>query len=415
MSKLFNDNIHKTIELSELAVSIIDTPIFQRLRNIKQLGAASYVFPNATHTRFEHSIGVAYLAKELLTILKINQPELNVTDDDLNNVEIAGLCHDLGHGPFSHAFDNVFLINSDSKFKHHEERSCELLKYIIKEYSINISNKNLEIIIDMINPKNIHNRSFISNIVADPITCLDVDKLDYISRDTYLLGLKSSIDYFRLFKKCKVIDNQLCFDKREAFNIYEIFRLRYKLHKTIYNHPVIKCYEYMIIDLLKEIDDEYLISETIDDPNNFYKLTDSIIDIIEFFPNTDNYKKAKHLLKRMKERNIYNYIDEILIPDNKKHIYYDFIKDYNNKIKESNNNIIIQEMVIGLSGGSDYNPIEKMRFYDNKNDNIKLKVDEISSFITKNNKELYIRFYTKESSLIPSIINDIELLKLRLI
>uniref|UniRef100_A0A9J8ANF4 HD domain-containing protein n=1 Tax=Cyprinus carpio carpio TaxID=630221 RepID=A0A9J8ANF4_CYPCA len=107
--KIFNDPIHGQMELHPLLVKIIDTPQFQRLRHIKQLGTKYLVYPGATHTRFEHSLGVAYLARCLLKTLRENQPELNITKQDFLCVQIAALCHDMGHGPFSHLFDGMFI------------------------------------------------------------------------------------------------------------------------------------------------------------------------------------------------------------------------------------------------------------------------------------------------------------------
>uniref|UniRef100_A0A3P9IF46 HD/PDEase domain-containing protein n=1 Tax=Oryzias latipes TaxID=8090 RepID=A0A3P9IF46_ORYLA len=100
-------------------VQIIDTPQFQRLRYIKQLGGGYFVYPGASHNRFEHSIGVAYLAGLQARTLRENQPELNITDKDILCLEIAGLCHDLGHGPFSHLFDQMFMpqANGNEEWK----------------------------------------------------------------------------------------------------------------------------------------------------------------------------------------------------------------------------------------------------------------------------------------------------------
>ncbi|KAF6714557.1 Deoxynucleoside triphosphate triphosphohydrolase SAMHD1, partial [Oryzias melastigma] len=93
--KVFNDSIHGHVELHPLLVKIIDTPQFQRLRNLKQLGGGYLVYPGASHNRFEHSIGVAYLAGVLAKTLQENQPELKITVRDILCVQIAGLCHDL--------------------------------------------------------------------------------------------------------------------------------------------------------------------------------------------------------------------------------------------------------------------------------------------------------------------------------
>ena len=135
-------------------MKIIDTPEFQRLRSIKQLGACNYVFPTATHTRFEHSIGVAHLGKEFLTRLVLNSNSdknpIKVTANDYLMVELAGLCHDLGHGPFSHTFDSDFLVrrfelnSSDDElmigqlYNTHENRSCLLLRHINTKYDIGL-------------------------------------------------------------------------------------------------------------------------------------------------------------------------------------------------------------------------------------------------------------------------------------
>uniref|UniRef100_A0A9J7Y3G3 HD domain-containing protein n=1 Tax=Cyprinus carpio carpio TaxID=630221 RepID=A0A9J7Y3G3_CYPCA len=135
--KVVNDSIHGHIELHPLLVKIIDTPQFQRLRHIKQLGGAYWVFPGASHNRFEHSIGVAYLAGCMVKSLQEKQPELHITNRDILCVTIAGLCHDLGHGPFSHLFDKKFIpaVQSDAKWKH-EEASVNMFRHMVKENNL---------------------------------------------------------------------------------------------------------------------------------------------------------------------------------------------------------------------------------------------------------------------------------------
>ncbi|XP_071957720.1 deoxynucleoside triphosphate triphosphohydrolase SAMHD1-like [Antedon mediterranea] len=134
LNKIFNDPIHGTIELHPLCVKIIDTVQFQRLRNIKQLGGCYFVFPGASHNRFEHSIGVSHLAGNLVRSLNEKQPDLGITKKDILCVEIAGLCHDLGHGPFSHLFDRKFIPAIEGqKVWEHEDASLQMFDHLIKQ------------------------------------------------------------------------------------------------------------------------------------------------------------------------------------------------------------------------------------------------------------------------------------------
>jgi hypothetical protein len=105
----YNDPIHKMISFCPIVQALIDTTTFARLSTLKQLGTCYYVYRGAMHTRFEHSLGVAHLANVLVSKMRNDQPELCITDSDVICVTIAGLCHDLGHGPFSHVYDGVFL------------------------------------------------------------------------------------------------------------------------------------------------------------------------------------------------------------------------------------------------------------------------------------------------------------------
>ena len=103
-----NDDVHGSISLCPLTIAIIDTPHMQRLRGLKQLGASDLTYTCTTHSRFEHSLGVAALAEQLLQGIQSKQPKLGITDKDVACVKIAGLLHDIGHGPYSHVYDGMF-------------------------------------------------------------------------------------------------------------------------------------------------------------------------------------------------------------------------------------------------------------------------------------------------------------------
>ena len=123
--KLIFDPIHKYMEFEKELLEIIDTYEFQRLRFIKQLGLCYYVFPGASHNRFEHSLGVSHLSYKMIKSLQIRQPELKITDRQCILIKVAGLVHDIGHVCFSHFFDHKLLplFGKDNKLKEHEDRS----------------------------------------------------------------------------------------------------------------------------------------------------------------------------------------------------------------------------------------------------------------------------------------------------
>jgi len=130
---VYEDQVHGSILISTEDWDIIQTKEFQRLKNIKQLGGAFLVFPTATHSRYEHCIGTLQVAGDLIENLKNNQEgRLEVEERDKRNVMTAALCHDLGHGPFSHTFDNNFIQVRFPELKWcHERCSVELFEFMI--------------------------------------------------------------------------------------------------------------------------------------------------------------------------------------------------------------------------------------------------------------------------------------------
>ncbi|KAE8957110.1 hypothetical protein PR002_g31274, partial [Phytophthora rubi] len=132
------DSVHGLMTFEPICMEIIDTLQFQRLRSLHQLGAANYVYIGATHSRFEHCLGVAYLAEKMMESIRSHQPWLPITKEDILCIKIAGLCHDLGHGPFSHVFDGLFLdqlrkkklISQSFKWSH-EQGSVDMFDFLL--------------------------------------------------------------------------------------------------------------------------------------------------------------------------------------------------------------------------------------------------------------------------------------------
>ena len=400
------DNIHGYINIDNIASSIIDTSIFQRLRNIHQTGVLYLVFPTATHTRFEHSIGTYHLAKKLITNISNNQPELNITEEIINLVAIAGLCHDLGHLLFSHLFDDQFLSKlsnfDELKLKtnntSHENRSINLLNYLVETNNINLDKYQLKVIGDLINPKESeYNKwknkyqigKWIFQIISNPVNSIDVDKFDYLTRDTQSVGLKCGFDFNRIINDAKVIDNKICYSHQCSEDIYQMFFLRYRLHRQIYNHKAVKSIEILVINLLFEFEKELKISEYILDCEKMLELIDSFI-----WHNNINESIKK----------IINDINQRKLP---KLVYQDislYPIEYNeDKLKEffNPNTYTILKFKVGYVG-SKLNPLNYITFYNLKTGQVisDNNVRDFSLLLTQKHQEHVIRIYCLDLSLV---------------
>ena len=192
---------------------------------------------------------------------------------------------------------------------------------------------------------------------------IDVDKFDYIVRDTYFIGLEYSFDFNRIFKLCKVINNELCYSDKLVLNIYELFRVRYRLYKEIYNHPVVSAIEFMIADILKKK------NINISNISDFCKIDDSIVNNHE-------------IIKKLHNRNIYKLKYEKI-----------YMKKFPDTYPEINDNEIIHKLKIGLNN-KNVNPIDNITFYNN-NKIIKINTENVSYLIADIYTEFIIRIYSK--------------------
>lgn len=401
---LIHDNIHGYIKLSSIASQIVDTSVFQRLRNIHQTGILYLVFPTAVHSRFEHSIGTYYLANKMITNISIKQPELNISSELIDLVSIAGLCHDLGHLLFSHLFDDLFLpflknYNKDEPNVHHEHRSINLLKYLVEKYNIDLTKEQLLIIGDLINPKNSEygkwNKRYqvgkwIFQIVSNPLNSIDVDKFDYLIRDTNALGLKFGFDYTRIISDAKVIDKKLCYSSQCSEDIYHMFFVRYRLYRQIYNHKAVKAIEIQIVKLLFELEEEYKISEYILDPEKMIKLTDYFI-----------WHKDNKIIKDIEERKIPK-----MVYQNVSVKYTEFDEKEFTKHFDSDSYKIVR-FKVGYVSGNSANPLNNIYFYSLKTNQIipDNKVKDFSLLINQKYQEYFLRIYCTDLSKVNEMKN----------
>ncbi|WP_319591345.1 HD domain-containing protein [uncultured Draconibacterium sp.] len=191
--KIINDPVFGFINLqSDIIFDLLEHPIFQRLRHIKQLGLSYLVFPGANHTRFEHAIGTVHLMRQAISVLQIKGHE--ITDEEAEAVTIAILLHDIGHAPFSHVLENT-LVNIS-----HEEISLMLMQELNRQFS-----GKLDLAIKVFT--NNYKKHFLHQLVASQ---LDMDRLDYLSRDSFFTGVvEGTVGIDRIIKMLNVHNDQL--------------------------------------------------------------------------------------------------------------------------------------------------------------------------------------------------------------
>ena len=262
-SKSIHDPIHGFITITPLMRTVMDAPEFQRLRDLKQLGAAHYVYPSATHTRFEHSLGVSHLAGVLMESLARQQPVLGITGRDIEITRMAALVHDIGHGPFSHLYDNHVINAGEAE---HEARGCLMFRRLVSVHRIALGPEEVEKIVNMIDPPPELIEDWRYQVVANKVCQVDVDKIDYIQRDCSRLGLEFGNACSRLLTAARVcatrrqsprlgstVAHQLSWPKKLQYDIFSLFATRYRLHRQVYNHHAVRAHEFHIAEVLRDL------------------------------------------------------------------------------------------------------------------------------------------------------------------
>ncbi|KAA6398647.1 MAG: putative Deoxynucleoside triphosphate triphosphohydrolase SAMHD1 [Streblomastix strix] len=400
MTKVINDPVHGHIMFGAKVMRIVDTQEFQRLRDLKQLGLTQYVFPGATHTRFEHCLGVAHLAGKLAKRLMLDQPELNLTQHHCELVEIAGLVHDLGHGPFSHCFEGFINIARENVHFEHEEMSCALFEKLVKENNIDMSDEDIRQVQAYVigERDDTSPYAFLSDIVSNKRNSVDVDKFDYLERDCYYCGIKMSFDCSRLMMFSRVIDNEICYPSKEIYSLYEMFHMRYTMHKQVYSHKVSQALEYMIVDIFILADSVLHISQSIDSPSEYCRFSDSLLSLIEMSQDP-RLVEAQKLIKRIRQRDLYKLALEALISkewNRPTPTEDDIVNASSGHLVKSD--LILKERKINYAL-KDQNPVDNISFFYAKEENPKkfhIGKAHVSLMISDVFEEHYVRLMCHE-------------------
>jgi len=223
----------------EIIFDLIEHPYFQRLRRIKQLGMTHLVYPGALHTRFHHAMGAMHLMGQAIEIIR--KKGHTITDDEAEAVTIAILLHDIGHGPYSHALENSIVHNIT-----HEDISAIFMNYLNKEFKGKLS---LAIKIF----RNEYRKKFLHQLVSSQ---LDMDRLDYLKRDSYFTGVSEGvISADRIIKMLNVANDQLTIEAKGIYSVEKFIIARRLMYWQVYLHKTVLSAEHLLINILKRAKD----------------------------------------------------------------------------------------------------------------------------------------------------------------
>lgn len=245
--KIFNDPVYGFITIpNELIFDIIEHPYFQRLRRIRQLGLSHLVYPGALHTRFHHSLGAMYLMRQAINILKDKGHE--ISDEESCGAAIAILLHDIGHGPYSHTLEHS-IVNEIN----HEDLSALYMDRLNDVFSGQLKT-GIEIFRDQ------YPKKFLHKLVSSQ---LDMDRLDYLKRDSFFTGVSEGIiNADRIIKMLQIVDDNLAVEAKGIYSIEKFLIARRLMYWQVYLHKTVLAAEYMLMKVLKRA--KFLASQGVD-------------------------------------------------------------------------------------------------------------------------------------------------------
>ncbi|MGM9970301.1 MAG: HD domain-containing protein [Anaeroplasma sp.] len=394
-TKVFRDPLYGYITVDYKIISdLIDSKEVQRLRRIRQLSGVSMVFQTAEHSRFTHSLGAYQMAN--LVIQNVEGM------DKLSEYEklvflCSALLHDIGHGPYSHAFENVIETS-------HEDMTVKLL--LSAETNVNkILSINETLACDIASVISHDNRfPLIEALVSSQ---LDVDRMDYLSRDAYFTGAAyGHIDYFRILRSMKIENNKVCVRASGVHSIESYLMSRYHMYFQVYYHPVARAYECILEGIYERIKDLEQKNESIDATvNSFINVLKNNDDIESYIELDDTYvnglikqlTKSKDLVlnklaNAFENRHLFSFIDLANEPDE------EILKALKDKYKDKKyfyHHISVSGVAYLHSKKSDINDI-KVLLPDGKIKSLYQYSPIIKSLATSSNKTVDRIYYFED-------------------
>jgi len=277
--KIINDPVYGFINIpGGLIFDLIEHPYFQRLRRIKQLGMTYLVYPGAVHSRFQHTIGAMHLINMAIEVIRGKGHE--ITEEEAEAAQIAILLHDIGHGPFSHALESCIIPSLP-----HEQLSLMFMQQLNSEF-----NGKLDLAIKIF--KNQYHKKFLHQLISGQ---LDMDRLDYLRRDSFFTGVTEGVvGSERIIKMLQVVDDNLVVEAKGIYSVEKFLVARRLMYWQVYLHKTVVVAELLLVKALERM--KYLHQNNIfvtNNPNLDYFLADNQLnnttEIIRNFNMLDDY------------------------------------------------------------------------------------------------------------------------------
>ena len=284
------DPVHGYVYITELEKKIIDSFPVQRLRRLRQLAGAEYVYPGANHTRFEHSVGVMYLAGKVVENPNIGQ---RINEDEAEMVRIAALLHDVGHGPFSHVFEH--LLDKELGGKTHEDMTRWIIATSELKDILNKAGYDPEEIGKLATNKlEKPSKAFLGQIISSAV---DVDKLDFVVRDTHHTGAEYGfVDVFRLIHAFDVLNGDLAVDLGALSALESFIIARIESFKSIYFHRVGRAAQIMLAMAMEKANEELGLT-SFKTPEEYLAMDDYTV-----WTMLKNCEKSREIIESLERR-----------------------------------------------------------------------------------------------------------------
>jgi len=280
--KIVNDPVYGFINIpGGIIYELIEHPYYQRLRRIKQLGLTNLVYPGAVHTRFQHAMGSMHLMSLAIDVIRSKGHE--ITNEEAEAAMIAILLHDIGHGPFSHALESCIIPELP-----HEQLSLWFMQELNREF-----NGKLDLAIKIFT--NQYHKKFLHQLVSGQ---LDMDRLDYLRRDSFFTGVTEGIvGSERIIKMLQVVNDDLVVEAKGIYSVEKFLIARRLMYWQVYLHKTVVVAELMLVNALERMKELH--------KNNLLKINNQYF---EYFIETKNFTNPTEVIKNFNMLDDYDII-----------------------------------------------------------------------------------------------------------